>query len=95
MIPIARQRIIIVALLFSDTSKLNLPPLLLAVIQTGVALFGLTVTYALFVYDQRNSQLHDDLISRGRRIELELSVHTGHFMGRLQREAKRLSQVLE
>ncbi len=75
---------VIVALLFSDTSKLNLPPLFLAVIQTGVALFGLTVTYALFVYDQRNSQLHDDLISRGRRIEQELSVHTGHFMGRLE-----------
>jgi Polyketide cyclase / dehydrase and lipid transport len=39
-------------------------------------------TAALFVYDRRNSQLHDDLISRGRRVEKELGIDTGHFLGR-------------
>ena len=40
----------------------------------AIAVFGLLVTLSLFVYDQRNSQLHDELISRGRRIEKELGV---------------------
>ena len=48
----------------------------------GIGLFGLLVTFALFVYDQRNSQLHDELISRGRRIECELGVVVGQFRGR-------------
>jgi hypothetical protein len=48
----------------------------------GVAVYGFAVTFALFVYDQRNSQLHDELISRGRRIELELGVDVGQFRGR-------------
>jgi hypothetical protein len=34
--------------------------------------FGLIATFGLFVYDRRNSALHDDLISRGRKIEDEL-----------------------
>jgi hypothetical protein len=38
------------------------------------ACLGLVVT--------RNSQLHDDLISRGRKIEDELGVDTGVFRGR-------------
>jgi len=48
----------------------------------AVASFGLLVTAGLFAYDQRNSQLHDELISRGRRIEYELSVEVGQFRGR-------------
>lgn len=47
-----------------------------------VAVFGLVVTAALFVYDQRNSHLHDELISRGRRIEKELGVNVGQILGR-------------
>jgi hypothetical protein len=47
-----------------------------------VCLFGLAVTLGLFVYDSRNSELHDDLVSRGRRIEHELGIHTGVFLGR-------------
>jgi hypothetical protein len=43
---------------------------------------GLIVTCALAVYDQRNSQLHDELISRGRRIEYELGMSVGQFLGR-------------
>jgi hypothetical protein len=46
------------------------------------ALGGLFVTFAIFVYDRRNSVLHDDLISRGRRIEFELGISTGVFLGR-------------
>jgi hypothetical protein len=46
------------------------------------AVAGLFVTLGIFVYDRRNSALHDDLISRGRRIESELGVSTGLFLGR-------------
>jgi hypothetical protein len=48
----------------------------------GIALFGLLITVALFVYDKRNSELYDDMISRGRKIEEELGVDTGLFLGR-------------
>jgi hypothetical protein len=48
-----------------------------------IAGFGLLATFGLFVYDRRNSELHDDLISRGRKIEEELGVDTGIFRGRL------------
>lgn len=47
-----------------------------------ISVFGLVVTFGLFVYDTRNSELHDDLISRGRKIEEELGVDTGIFLGR-------------
>jgi hypothetical protein len=45
---------------------------------------GLTSTLGLYVYDIRNSELHDDLISRARKIEDELGVDTGLFRGRLK-----------
>jgi hypothetical protein len=48
-----------------------------------IGLLGLVATIGLFVYDQRNSELHDDLISRGRKIEDELGIDTGIFRGRL------------
>jgi hypothetical protein len=47
------------------------------------ALLGLFATSGLLIYELRNSQLHDDLISRGRKIEDELGVNTGVFRGRL------------
>jgi hypothetical protein len=53
------------------------PRLLLA-----FALLGLIATTGLLIYELRNSQLHDDLISRGRKIEDELGVHTAVFRGR-------------
>lgn len=43
---------------------------------------GLLVTIGLLIYDTRNSELYDDLISRGRRIEAELGIQTGIFRGR-------------
>ncbi len=48
-----------------------------------IAGFGFLTTCGIFVYDRRNSELHDDLISRGRKIEEELGVDTGIFRGRL------------
>ena len=53
-----------------------------SVVTVGICCFGIVVTTALLLYDQRNSQLHDELISRGRRIESELGVETGLFRGR-------------
>jgi hypothetical protein len=52
-------------------------------VKAGIALFGLAVTFALWMYEVRNSELYDDLVSRGRRIETELGISTGHFRGRL------------
>jgi hypothetical protein len=52
--------------------------------KTGIAALGLVATLALLLYDLRNSELHDDLISRGRKIEDELGVDTGQFRGRLK-----------
>lgn len=46
------------------------------------AVLGLVATLGLLIYDLRNSQLHDELISRGRKIEDELGVDTGVFRGR-------------
>jgi len=46
------------------------------------AILGLMATVGLLIYELRNSDLHDDLISRGRRIEHELGVDTGVFLGR-------------
>jgi hypothetical protein len=52
-----------------------------------LAVVGLITTLCLLVYERRNSGLHDDLISRGRRIEAELGIAQGPFLGR--REAPR------
>jgi hypothetical protein len=49
-----------------------------------IGVFGLSAVFALFVYDRRNAELHDDLISRGRKIADELGVDTGIFRGRLK-----------
>ncbi|MEM7217109.1 MAG: hypothetical protein AAF515_02000 [Pseudomonadota bacterium] len=48
----------------------------------GIVIFGFVVSLALYLYDKRNSQLYDELISRSRRAEMELGVHTGAFLGR-------------
>jgi hypothetical protein len=47
-----------------------------------VAIFGFVITGALAIYDRRNSELYDDLISRGRKVEEELGIDTGIFRGR-------------
>jgi hypothetical protein len=48
------------------------------------AAFGLVITVALFIYERRNSELYDDLISRGRHLEKDLGAESGVFLGRLQ-----------
>ncbi len=50
--------------------------------RVGLATFGLLVTVGLRMYDLRNDELYDDLISRGRRAEFELGVHAGVFLAR-------------
>jgi hypothetical protein len=45
---------------------------------------GLVVSIGIWIYDKRNNELYDDLISRARRIELEMGVDTGVFRGRLE-----------
>jgi hypothetical protein len=52
-------------------------------VRVAAAVFGFLVVLALWMYDTRNSELYDDLISRGRRTEQELGIHTGVFRGRL------------
>jgi hypothetical protein len=51
-----------------------------------IAVIGFSVTIGLWIYDKRNSALHDDCISRARKIEDELGVDTGVFRGRLKPE---------
>ncbi|MFX0095188.1 MAG: hypothetical protein ACFFBD_25870 [Candidatus Hodarchaeota archaeon] len=57
-----------------------LPPIKL--IQSSIIVVGFIMTTALFVYEKRNTELHDDLISRARKIEEELGIDTGQFRGR-------------
>ena len=47
-----------------------------------IACFGLIVTLGIYLYDQRNTELYDDLVSRARMIEEELGIDTGQFRGR-------------
>lgn len=48
----------------------------------AICMVGLLVTIGLYIYDRRNTKLYDDLVSRGRRIEAELGIDTGQFLGR-------------
>ncbi|HEX6748861.1 MAG TPA: hypothetical protein VF092_16300 [Longimicrobium sp.] len=61
-------------------TALNEPPGTWAGVALSLA--GLAVTVLLRMYDLRNDQLYDDLISRGRKIEEELGVDTALFRGR-------------
>jgi hypothetical protein len=56
----------------------------------GFSAFALAVTHALYRYDRRNSALYNELISRGRRLEYELGVNTGIFVGRPEAQNERL-----
>jgi len=47
-----------------------------------ISLLGLGIVYGIRTYDKRNDDLYNDLISRGRKIEKELGIHTGIFLGR-------------
>lgn len=49
----------------------------------ATAILGMLITYGIRIYDKRNDELYDDLISRGRRLEDECGIDTGIFKGRL------------
>jgi hypothetical protein len=51
-------------------------------VRVAAAVFGFLVTLGLRIYDRRNDDLYDDLISRARRAEFELGIDTGVFRGR-------------
>lgn len=51
-------------------------------VRVAAAAFGFIVTLGLRIYDSRNDELYDDLISRARRAEFELGIDTGVFLGR-------------
>jgi hypothetical protein len=56
----------------SDTSAVN--PL--------VSLFGLVITVALMIYNERNDQHYDELIGRAKKLEQALGLHEGQFSQR-------------
>jgi hypothetical protein len=64
--------------LATDGNSTRLPGL----VRVLFALIGLASTAGLWIYDVRNSELYNELISRARKIEEELGLHTGAFLGR-------------
>jgi hypothetical protein len=49
---------------------------------TSLSLFGLAVTLALVVYNERNNQLYDELVRRAARLERLLGLRDGYFSQR-------------
>ena len=47
-----------------------------------LSLFGLAVTLALIVYNERNNQLYDELVARGAQLERLLGLPDGQFSHR-------------
>ena len=56
--------------------------------RVALAALGLAVVVGLTIYDERNSELYNDLISRARKIEEELGFDTGQFLGRVDPKSK-------
>lgn len=50
--------------------------------EPGVAAFGLLVTLCVAVYNKRNDQLYDELVSRAAQLERELGLRQGNFAQR-------------
>ena len=74
--------VVSVAVLITLLSASHGPAALFPADRTAVAILGLLFTGALRLYDLRNTDLYNDLVGRGRQIEAELGIHTGHFRGR-------------
>lgn len=64
---------------FVDPSKLNL---LSTIVGQLVTSLGLLISIGLWIYDMRNDELYNALISRARRIEVELGAHSASFLQR-------------
>ncbi len=47
-----------------------------------VCMMGLIFTFGIRIYDKRNTELYDQLIGRGRKMEEEQGIDNGLFMGR-------------
>ncbi|MGI9076016.1 MAG: hypothetical protein ACR2G6_01660 [Gemmatimonadaceae bacterium] len=74
--------IVSVAVLITLLSASHGADSLLPADRAGIGILGLLFTGAVRLYDLRNNDLYNDLVGRGRQIEAELGVHTGHFRGR-------------
>lgn len=59
-----------------------------------LSLIATRITCGIIVYDRRNDDLYNDLISRGRKIEDDLGIHTGIFKGRVEGEKKLLGKII-
>lgn len=70
--------VVLIQLLSKDDPLKGLSP----ISRVAIACFGFLVTLALYIYERRNSELYDDLVSRARKIEEELGIETGQFRGR-------------
>jgi hypothetical protein len=66
-------------LVLASDGRYDAVPVVLRLLFSAI---GLASTLGLWLYDARNSELHDELISRARKIEEELGLHTGAFLGR-------------
>lgn len=53
-----------------------------------ITMLALRITYGVYIYHLRNDELYNDLVSRGRKIEEELGVHTAIFLGRPEPQHK-------
>lgn len=50
----------------------------------ALSLLAIRIIFGIRMYDKRNDELYNDLISRGRKIEDELGIKTAIFKGRLE-----------
>ena len=65
-------------------NKINPADVQKSIFGLAVALLALRIIFGIRIYDQRNDELYNDLVSRGRKIESELNINTGIFNGRLK-----------
>ncbi|MDH5232973.1 MAG: hypothetical protein OEY38_23205 [Gammaproteobacteria bacterium] len=72
-----------IALISNDLSAFKASPLPRLI----VAILGFLVTLGIFFYDQRNSQLYNALVKRGKKLEEELNIN-GVFSQRQARSLK-------
>lgn len=70
--------IALVSVISPDGPLKGVPPF----VRVAAALSGTAITLGLRIYDVRNSQLYDDLVSRGRALEAALGVQRGPYFRR-------------
>ena len=49
-----------------------------------ISILAIRIIWGIKIYDKRNDELYDNLISRGRKIEEELELSNGIFLGRVK-----------